>query len=211
MPAGRPRKRSAPALDPGIPPRSKNHRTQTNPWEAARDESFEVEKILAERRSKGQVQYEVHSKGYTVCTRWRSEHSMTNGLRENQDAVLLFDVKHIQPLPASAAPRSWLDHRYDVVQWQKNNQIVAVLAPLANASQVLEGQKYPTSNLVLPLLPRLGQNWFFYPFLGDNPAVRTWFVRGDVTVTSARVCARAAGTCALSTAVLSVRGSHACR
>ena len=110
MPAGRPRKRSAPALDPGIPPRSKNHRTQTNPWEAARDESFEVEKILAERRSKGQVQYEVHWKGYTVDeTTWEPFENLVDATEE----VAAFRKKRKdEDAAAFAAAKRLKDERY---------------------------------------------------------------------------------------------------
>lgn len=61
--------------------------------------------------------------------------------------MLLFDVKHQQK--DSEAAKSWVASRYTLDEWIINNQTEAVMFPSANASQVLEGKAYPTSNLVL--------------------------------------------------------------
>ncbi|KAL1500703.1 hypothetical protein AB1Y20_013350 [Prymnesium parvum] len=79
-----------------------------------------------------------------VKTRWRSTHDMANSLRINQEALILYDVRNPQ------AAKGFKDNRYAIPDWEINNQTVAVLAPLANASKYLEGKNYPTSNLVLP-------------------------------------------------------------
>ena len=48
------------------------------------------------------------------------------------------------------AANGFVDNRYSLEDWLINNQTVALLSPLANASQYLEGKNYPTSNLVIP-------------------------------------------------------------
>lgn len=81
-----------------------------------------------------------------VKTRWRSTHDMCNSLRINQEALLLYDVRNRR------AAKGFTDNRFSLADWEVNNQTVAVLAPLANASKYLEGKKYPTSNLILPTI-----------------------------------------------------------
>lgn len=81
-----------------------------------------------------------------VKTRWRSTHDMCNSLRINQEPLLLFDIRN----PDAAA--GFKNNRYSLEDWLINNQTVALLAPLAEASQYLEGKHYPTMNLVLPSL-----------------------------------------------------------
>ena len=48
------------------------------------------------------------------------------------------------------AAKGFTDNRYSLDDWSINNQSVALLSPLASASQYLEGKTYPTSNLVMP-------------------------------------------------------------
>ena len=69
---------------------------------------------------------------------------MANTLRINNEAMLLYDIRN------PAAAKGFTENRYSLEDWHVNNQSVAVLAPLAKASQYLEGKNYPTSNLVLP-------------------------------------------------------------
>lgn len=79
-----------------------------------------------------------------VKTRWRSSHAMCNSLRINQEALLIFDIRN------QNAAVSFTNNRLSLEDWLINDQTVALLAPLAAASQYLEGKTYPTSNLVLP-------------------------------------------------------------
>ena len=79
-----------------------------------------------------------------VKTRWRSTHAMTNSLRISSEALLLYDVRN------PGAAKGFVDNRFSMEDWAINNQTAAVLAPLAGASQYLEGKSYPTANLVLP-------------------------------------------------------------
>ena len=51
---------------------------------------------------------------------------------------------------AAVAADGFKNNRYSLEDWSINNQSVALLSPLANASQYLEGKSYPTSNLVIP-------------------------------------------------------------
>lgn len=73
-----------------------------------------------------------------VKTRWRSTHAMCNSLRINQEALLLFDVRN----PDAAS--GFKSNRYSLEDWLINNQTISVLAPLASASQYLEGISYPS-------------------------------------------------------------------
>ena len=77
-----------------------------------------------------------------VLTRWRSTFSAQNSLRENMQPLLVYDVNNADPA------KSWQENKFDTTEWQINNQSSAVLAPLAEASTILEGKKYPTSSLV---------------------------------------------------------------
>ena len=61
-----------------------------------------------------------------------------------QTPLLLYDVRN------PSAAKGFQDNRYSLEDWQINNESVALLAPLASASQYLEGKTYPTSNLVIP-------------------------------------------------------------
>ena len=79
-----------------------------------------------------------------VKTRWRSTHAMADALRVNQEPLLLYDVRN------PAAADGFRNNRLSLEDWEVTNQSVALLQPLAAASQFLEGKNYPTSNQVLP-------------------------------------------------------------
>jgi hypothetical protein len=69
---GRAPKRKQPSLankNPSVPQRAKNHKTTTNPWEAANpEETYEVEKILAMQFDHGLKKFEVKWVGYEKTT-----------------------------------------------------------------------------------------------------------------------------------------------
>ena len=69
---------------------------------------------------------------------------MADCVRINNEPLLLYDVKNPK------AAKGFTDNRYSLDDWSINNQSVALLSPLASASQYLEGKTYPTSNLVMP-------------------------------------------------------------
>ena len=52
-----PKKKAAPKENPTIPKRAKTHRTQTDPWEASRDETYEIKEVVNFRIHKAQRQY----------------------------------------------------------------------------------------------------------------------------------------------------------
>ena len=79
-----------------------------------------------------------------VKTRWRSTHAIADALRVNQEPLLLYDVRN------PAAADGFRNNRLSLEDWEVTNQSVALLQPLAAASQFLEGKNYPTSNQVLP-------------------------------------------------------------
>jgi hypothetical protein len=84
-----------------------------------------------------------------VTTRWRSEWGLSDGMREQQDALLVYDVKYSS---GSAKAKTFQNNKFTLTDWQINNQSAASLFGLAHASQILEGKNYPTSNLVLQLM-----------------------------------------------------------
>lgn len=98
-----------------------------------------------------------------VKTRWRSTHDMCNSLRINQEALLLYEVRN------PGAAKGFTDNRLSLEDWEINNQTVAVLAPLSNASKYLEAKVYPTSNLVLPSI--LG---CIHLLKSDAPVKKPW-------------------------------------
>lgn len=83
-----------------------------------------------------------------VVTRWRSTHTMCEDLRNSQEAILLFDIRHA----ASEHAKSFRENRLSIEEWSTVAQLVAMLHPVAAASLTLEGKTYPTSNLVLPFI-----------------------------------------------------------
>ena len=77
-----------------------------------------------------------------VVTRWRSTYDCQNSIRENMQALILYDACCTDPA------KSWSENKLSVVEYQINNQSCAVLHPVTEASTILEGKLYPTSNLV---------------------------------------------------------------
>jgi hypothetical protein len=65
--------------------------------------------------------------------------------RSNQLSVAEAWNAHFTP-----GAEGFKDNRLSLEDWNINNQSVALLTPLANASQYLEGKNYTTSNLVIP-------------------------------------------------------------
>ena len=87
-----------------------------------------------------------------VATRWFSSYAMVDWFREQQTAVQMYDVQH----GAEAAKNdAYKDNRLQHTDWAINEQSVAVLAPSAKATKLLEGTKYVTISLVLPYIYRL--------------------------------------------------------
>ena len=64
---------------------------------------------------------------------------MTDSLRVNQEPLLLYEVRK------EKVAEGFKDNRLSLEDWNRNNQSVALLTPLANASQYLEGKNYTTS------------------------------------------------------------------
>jgi len=87
-----------------------------------------------------------------VVTRWFSSYGMVDWFREQQQAVQMYDVKHGAEAVKNDA---YKDNRLQHKDWAINEQSVAVLAPVAQATKLLEGTKYVTISLVLPYTYRL--------------------------------------------------------
>ena len=121
-----------------------------------------------------------------VATRWFSSYGMVDWFREQQEAVQLYDVKH----GAEAAKNdAYKDHRLQHVDWSINEQSVAVLAPSAQATKLLEGTTYVTISLVLPYIYRLiegsSDGMLYLPW---KPAGQQWLRADQIepTVRAAR-------------------------
>ena len=81
-------------------------------------------------------------------TRWSGAHDQMEFFRKHQAAVQLYDVNH-----ARKAGNAYKEHQLDLGDWLVNLQSVAVLQPIADWTQHMQGTKsYPTLPLVLPTL-----------------------------------------------------------
>ena len=82
-----------------------------------------------------------------VKTRWRTAHNMGDQLIFNKAAALEMDKN-----PAYKDPgETWGKNKLTMSMWDFLEEGTAVLNKAAEASQFLEGDKYPTSSLVIPM------------------------------------------------------------
>ena len=82
-----------------------------------------------------------------VKTRWRTAHKMGQQLFYNQLAVLEMDKN-----PGYKDPgETWGANKISMTMWDYLEEGTAVLDKAAEASQFLEGDKYPTSSLIIPM------------------------------------------------------------
>ena len=87
-------------------------------------------------------------------TRWSSGHNQMEWFRVGQRAIQLYDVNH-----ARKAGDAYKKHQMDLADWTINTQSVAVLQPIADWTQHMQGTKsYPTLPLVLPTVYCLIEN-----------------------------------------------------
>jgi hypothetical protein len=86
-----------------------------------------------------------------VKTRWRTAHNMGEQLVYNKPAILEMDKN-----PAYRDPgETWGKHKITMLMWDYLEEGTAILHDAADASQFLEGDKYPTSPLVVPMTYKL--------------------------------------------------------
>ena len=78
-------------------------------------------------------------------TRWSSGHDQMEWFRVAQRVVQLYDVNH-----ARKAGEAYRQHQMNLEDWRINQESVAVLQPIADWTQHMQGTKYPTLPLVLP-------------------------------------------------------------
>ena len=79
-------------------------------------------------------------------TRWSSGHDQMEWFRVGQRAIQLYDVNH-----ARKAGDAYKQYQMGLDDWTVNTQSVAVLQPIADWTQLMQGTKtYPTLPLVLP-------------------------------------------------------------
>ena len=82
-----------------------------------------------------------------VKTRWRTAHNMGEQLLYNKAAILEMDKN-----PAyKDSGETWGKHKITMAMWDYIEEGTAVLDKAADASQFLEGDKYPTSSMVIPM------------------------------------------------------------
>jgi hypothetical protein len=82
-----------------------------------------------------------------VKTRWRTAHKMGQQLFYNKLAVLEMDKN-----PGYKDPgETWGANKISMTMWDYLEEGTAVLDKAAEASQFLEGDKYPTSSLIIPM------------------------------------------------------------
>ena len=88
----------------------------------------------------------VHHPVRACMTRWSSDYKQMNWFRYEQLAVQKYDTVH-----STKAGWAYKEHQLSLDDWQVNEQCCAILAPLADWTQHLQGTKsYPTLPLVLP-------------------------------------------------------------
>ena len=86
-----------------------------------------------------------------VRTRWRTAHSMGDQLVHNKDAILEMDKNPTYRDPGE----TWGKNKISMTMWDYLEEGTAILSDAAWASQFLEGDKYPTSSLVVPMTFRM--------------------------------------------------------
>ena len=80
-------------------------------------------------------------------TRWSSGHDQMEFFRVQQRAIQLYDVNH-----SRKAGDAYREHQMGLDNWHINLEGVAVLQPIADWTQHMQGTKYPTLPLVLPTI-----------------------------------------------------------
>lgn len=89
-----------------------------------------------------------------VKTRWRSAHNMGSQLVYNKPAILEMDKNPSYKDPGE----TWGKNKISMLMWDYLEEGTAILDDAAWASQFLEGDKYPTSSLVVPMIYALMAN-----------------------------------------------------
>ena len=86
-----------------------------------------------------------------VKTRWRTAHNMGDQLIYNKSAVLEMD----KDPKYKVAGETWGKNKLSFVSWDHLEESSACLMEAATGSQLLEGDLYPTSSLLIPTVYRL--------------------------------------------------------
>ncbi|KOO30194.1 zinc finger bed domain-containing protein 1-like protein [Chrysochromulina tobinii] len=86
-----------------------------------------------------------------VKTRWRTAHNMADELTYNKSAVQEMD----KDPKYKEAGEVWGKNKLSFVDWDHLEESSACLMEAAVGSQLLEGDEYPTSSLVIPTVYRL--------------------------------------------------------
>ena len=86
-----------------------------------------------------------------VKTRWRTAHDMGEQLLYNKAAILEMDKNPSY----KDAGETWGKNKLTMTMWDYIEQGTAVLDQAASVSTSLEGDKYPTSSLVVPMMYKL--------------------------------------------------------
>ena len=131
--------------DPPIPKRAKTHRSETNPWEASRDDTYSVDKIVNQRYHKGQRQYlvkwEGSNRGKPWADTWEPMENLVGCAKEIREYEAL---RAKEDLEAKAAV---LEERKRKREEQENHANALRTSALADASDATlqPGQMRATS------------------------------------------------------------------
>ena len=124
------------------------HRTPQTPFESGdKETTYIVDKMVGTRWNQGSREYLVRWKGYAASAdTWEPMENLVGCAQQIREYEKLREKEDIEVKAAVLAKRQEAKKTAPV----DNNQSVALLTPLANASQYLEGKNYTTSNLVIP-------------------------------------------------------------
>ena len=99
--------------------------------------------------AKKEINKPQHVLDQDVKTRWQSTLKTCKVLHKNQAPVMFYDVRN-----GRNAGDTYKSNELNVDEWTEVEEIAGCLQVAEDASQVMEGGKYPTSSLVLPVLLR---------------------------------------------------------
>jgi hypothetical protein len=90
-----------------------------------------------------------------VKTRWTSCFEMLNWFTHNEDALRLYATHQpSNPVPNEEG-KVFNDYKLGPAEFCIIKQVCAVLQPVAQMSQMMEGDSYVTASLILPVTGRL--------------------------------------------------------
>jgi hypothetical protein len=90
-----------------------------------------------------------------VKTRWTSAFEMVNWFAHSEDALRMYAVHQPNNHMANEEGKGFNDYKLGPADFCMMKQVCAVLQPVAQMSQMMEGDSYVTASLILPITGRL--------------------------------------------------------